>query len=265
MSITPPEMNLSEVPVWQSRALQRCYYGRPGWIDGTTEFHQMCSRYLIPAKPVLEIGAGRTNATSLFLKNQFGEVHGLDIAPDVQENIHLAKAFVYDGGRMPFLDAAYYNVVFDYVGEHIENPAQFLSEARRILKPAGVVALRTPNIWHPIGFAAAITPHWIHIWLVKHLKNIQGCSGDPFETSYCMNSRKRLRRLFRAARFEEVEIRMVEKEPSYGMSSRLLFHFLMAYERIVNSCDIFAGFRVNIFAVFRAGRDPENGLDARAR
>ena len=43
---------------------------------------------------------------------------------------------------------------------------------------------------------------------------------------------------------------MTSYETFYNMNSRLLFHSFLAYERIVNSCDIFAGFRVNIFAGF---------------
>jgi len=42
---------------------------------------------------------------------------------------------------------------------------------------------------------------------------------------------------------------MVEKEPSYGMKSRLLFFPMMVYERIVNYTEMLSWLRVNIFCV----------------
>jgi hypothetical protein len=43
----------------------------------------------------------------------------------------------------------------------------------------------------------------------------------------------------------------MEKEPSYGMSSRALFLVFMAYERLVNGSGLLAPFRANIVGVFR--------------
>jgi len=40
---------------------------------------------------------------------------------------------------------------------------------------------------------------------------------------------------------------MVEKEPSYGMKSRLLFFPMMVYECIVNYTEMLSWLRVNIF------------------
>ena len=71
-----------------------------------------------------------------------------------------------------------------------------------------------------------------------------------------MNGRRAVRRLMRQAGFEEVELFTIEKEPSYGMSSRVLFLVFMGYERVVNSSELFAGFRANILGVFRKPRTP---------
>jgi hypothetical protein len=43
---------------------------------------------------------------------------------------------------------------------------------------------------------------------------------------------------------------MIEAEPSYGAANVLLFYSMMAYERIVNSSDLFSSLRVNIFGTF---------------
>ena len=44
---------------------------------------------------------------------------------------------------------------------------------------------------------------------------------------------------------------MVEKEPSYGAASRLLFYPMLWYERLVNFSDRLAGLRANIIGVAR--------------
>ena len=46
-------------------------------------------------------------------------------------------------------------------------------------------------------------------------------------------------------------LRMVEKEPSYGMSSPVLFVLFAAYERVVNSTERLAVLRANIFCVLK--------------
>jgi len=43
---------------------------------------------------------------------------------------------------------------------------------------------------------------------------------------------------------------MIEKEPSYGMYSRVLFFLLMSYERVVNSSNFFSPLRGNILGAF---------------
>lgn len=44
---------------------------------------------------------------------------------------------------------------------------------------------------------------------------------------------------------------LIEKEPSYGMSSKALFLMFLAYERLVNATDALAGLRANILGVLR--------------
>jgi hypothetical protein len=34
---------IAESAAWQRRYRRACYEGKPGWKDGTEEFHEMCS------------------------------------------------------------------------------------------------------------------------------------------------------------------------------------------------------------------------------
>jgi len=44
------------------------------------------------------------------------------------------------------------------------------------------------------------------------------------------------------------ELRLVEKEPSYGRIHAALFLSMMLYERVVNSLELLARIRANIYA-----------------
>jgi hypothetical protein len=46
-------------------------------------------------------------------------------------------------------------------------------------------------------------------------------------------------------------LRLIEKEPSYGMASPLFFYPMMAYERTVNATERLAGLRANFLVVLR--------------
>lgn len=68
---------------------------------------------------------------------------------------------------------------------------------------------------------------------------------------YLLNSRRKIQKLANLEGFELEHLRMVEKEPSYGMSSKVLFLVFTMYERVVNSSDLFSNLRANLFVVLR--------------
>jgi hypothetical protein len=57
----------------------RYYYSRPEFVDGTTEFHRLCAKFIPVGERVLEIGPGPTNATSAFLASR-----GIVVGPTFQ-------------------------------------------------------------------------------------------------------------------------------------------------------------------------------------
>jgi SAM-dependent methyltransferase len=235
---------------WQAQWIDRYYRSRPGWIDGTTEFHELC-RSLSPRNArILEVGAGPTNRTSAFLAS-LGELDGLDVSEEVRGNAHLKSSFVLDGDRFPLADASYDFVVSDYVVEHVVDPAAHLEQIKRVLRPGGRYAFRTPNRFHYVAIAAQLTPFSIHAWLANRLRGLPADAHDPYPTAYAMNTRKDVRRFASRAALSVERIDMVEKEPSYGMFARPAFLVFMAYERLVNSSESLASLRANLFVVLR--------------
>ena len=235
---------------WQERYLERFYDRSAGWVDGTTEFHGLCAAVLPPRARILELGPGRRNPTSRFLAT-LGEVHGLDPDPAAGANESLRSAAVLEGEVFPCGTETFDACVSNYVIEHVEDPAAHLREVRRVLRPGGAYVFRTPNRFHYVAVAASLAPHWVHRRVANRLRNLAPEAGDPHRTLYRMNSRRAVRRLAAEAGLVVEQLRLVEKEPSYGMASRVLFLAFTAYERAVNATAAAAGLRANLFGVLR--------------
>ncbi len=235
---------------WQERYLRHFYSRERGWVDGTTEFHELCRKSIARGGKILEIGAGPTNQTSRFLAS-LGELHGVDIDPDAMENEALTAKHLIVDDRYPVPDATFDGCVSNYVAEHVERPAEHLREIARVLKPGGVYVLRTPNASHYVALISAMTPFWFHKLVANRLRNRSKEAHDPYPTFYALNTPRKLRELAATAGLQVEQLRLVEKEPSYGMSSRALFLAFLAYERLANSTERAGFMRSNIFAVLR--------------
>ena len=235
---------------WQQAWTSRFYRSRPGWTDGTVEFFSLCRINLPRGGRILEVGAGPTNATSEFLAS-LGEVHGVDVSPEVHGNRHLASASLIERGRYPFPDASFDGVVSNYVVEHVEDPRSHLSEIARILRPGGRYVFRTPNLFHYVAIVSRLTSHGAHKLIANRLRDLPADSHEPWPTVYAMNTPTAVERHALSAGFAVESLALIEKEPSYGMYARPLFLAFMAYERIVNATDRLAWLRSNMFVVLR--------------
>jgi SAM-dependent methyltransferase len=230
---------------WQEAYLER-FYPLTSWRrDGTRDFFQVLADSC--GGVILEIGAGPANATSDYLAT-LGELHGIDVDAEVLENPALKTAAVIKD-QFPFPDATFDACVSNYVCEHLDDPNEHLEEVSRVLKPGGVYVLRTPNRFHYIAIVSSLTPHSFHLKAANRLRAIDG--HDPYPTRYRLNSKAQIQRLALKTGFTVEYLRLVEKEPSYGMSSRVLFLIFTAYERLVNSTELLGVFRSSLFVVLR--------------
>jgi SAM-dependent methyltransferase len=226
----------------------RFYYLKPEFINGTVEFHGMIGRSASATTRILEIGAGPDNETSRYLAS-IGTVVGVDVSDEIKDNKSLAEYFVYDGEKLPIPDACVDLCVSNYVLEHVQNPAVHFKEVGRVLRSGGRYAFRTPNFYHYVPFGAWLLPHSMHIALANRLRKLGPEAHDPYPTMYRANTRRTLKRLAEATGLQVEELRMIEKEPSYGRAHPLIFFPMLAYERFVNSSQFLAAFRVNVLGV----------------
>lgn len=101
----------------------------------------------------LDVGCGSKPYVSLYNSDEYV---GLEI--DSPDNRAKKNAdYFYDGEIFPFPDASFDSLVANEVFEHVFNPAQFLSETARVLKPGGTVLMTMPFVWdeheQPYDFA----------------------------------------------------------------------------------------------------------------
>jgi 2-polyprenyl-3-methyl-5-hydroxy-6-metoxy-1,4-benzoquinol methylase len=243
---------------WQEQWTDRFYRNRPHWLDGTTEFKEMCSRMIPEGGQVLDLGAGPENNFTTFLATQ-GEVTGLDLDERVLSNRACSRSVVYKGTSFPLASESFHVVVGNYVMEHVEFPEKVTAEVYRILRPGGVFVFRTPNLLHPVGAVSALTSDWLRRWLLTTTKPLREGS-EFYPTFYRMNTEARCRNILRRAGFDIEEVALIEKEPSYGMRSRALFLLFLGWERAVNRSGTFARFRANLLCAARkTGQQPHAG------
>lgn len=237
-------------PAWWRQAVQRYYRGRPEWIDGNQELAALIRAYIPLSSRILELGPGpQPTQTTALLRERADRLTGLDIDPEARSNRMLDGIEIYDGGRFPFGDGSFDAVVADYVLEHVRDPLSLCREVSRVLGPGGVFVFRTPNRWHYVGLSA----RWLSDRFAARLRRCGERGGRIYSKYYRMNTPRKVRRLLRSAGLEPLQLRLIEKEPSYAMTSRALFYVCMWYERVVNSTELLAGLRANMLCVARRG------------
>jgi hypothetical protein len=127
-------------------------------------------------------------------------------------------------------------------------PGRVWGEVARVLRPGGLFHFKTPNKWHYVSMLARITPHWFH----EQIASARGRRmASTFETYYKANTIRTLRQLAAEAGLVPEEVRFVEWRPEYCRLHPVLYACGIAYERLVNSAELFAPFRVVLVGSFR--------------
>ena len=164
-----------------------------------------------------------------------GKLHGVDLDPDIHSNDAIETSEFITNDSYPFADCTFDACASNYVLEHISDPQRHISEVARVLKSGGVYLFRTPNCFHYTALLARFTHLTFHKLVANYLHNIPSGSHDPYPTVYKLNSRRAIGHNAKNSTFTVEKPRFIEKEPSYGMSSRVLFLAFVAYEFRMNS------------------------------
>ncbi len=216
--------------------------------DGTVLFYDWVREHTTPETRLLNLGAGPATGTRIrTFKGEVAHVIGADIDPIVFDNDELDEAVLIENDLIPLDDECVDMIVSDYTFEHVQRPEAFLAESARVLRPGGSLFFRTPSKHHYVAMIARMTPHWFHKLVANRARGFDPEAHEPWPTVYALNSRSGIRRLARSAGFSSTELRHCEAEPSYLMFATVPFLVGVAYERTVNSSDVFEPLRANIF------------------
>jgi SAM-dependent methyltransferase len=125
----------------------------------------------------LDIGCGQKPYEKLYSSSEY---IGLEIDSSVNRANKKADCF-YDGKNFPFADQSFDSIIVNQVLEHVFDPAQFLTEIRRVIKDEGIILLTVPFVWdeheQPFDYARYSS------FGLKHLLNAHGFEILEFRKS----------------------------------------------------------------------------------
>jgi ubiquinone/menaquinone biosynthesis C-methylase UbiE len=138
---------------------------------------------MLTGEKVLDVGCN-AGVLSRILAEKGKDVLGIDILPSA---IEIARTFNQVSGtsfesgdlfKMAFTDNSFDCVLFLETIEHVHEPAKFLDEFRRILKPGGCLIVSTPNAVSYINIL-----HQLLIWRKKdQAKFVESLKAEPRNT-----------------------------------------------------------------------------------
>ncbi len=197
-------------------------------VDGNVLFYNLVNSCISDGSVVLDFGAGRgvaaddpiswrreLAATSLIRVKRIA----VDIDPAVLQNPFAGERFVVavESGnvRIPAADASVDAIICDWVVEHLPSPTDVFSEFKRVLKPGGMVCVRTSNKWHYAYIVARLLGESRAGKAVLRLAQPARKTEDVFPKLYRSNSKRALRELFSEAGLLERAVFTSDSEPTY--------------------------------------------------
>jgi SAM-dependent methyltransferase len=228
--------------------LDRSLYPGQGrhWDDAL--LRQSILRHLLPESVVLDLGAGAGIVEQMLFKGRAARVCGIDLDPRVVDNPNLDEGRVADAGRIPYGDGEFDLVYADNLLEHLLHPLPVFREVARVLRRGGLFLFKTPNRNHYMPLIARVTPHRFH----RYVNRKRGrAEVDTFPTHYRANTALELARLAAASGLVIERLGRVEGRPEYLRLAWPAYVVGALYERLVNSSEVFAAFRVVLLGELR--------------
>jgi SAM-dependent methyltransferase len=198
--------------------------------DGTMAFYERVNALLRPHSIVLDVGCGRGEYAGdpVEARRRLRVIHGkcervigLDRDQAAADNPFLNEFRLIDADRWPVDDESIDLCLADNVVEHLEDPDAFFSECRRVLRPGGLLCLRTPNALGYATAAARLIPSFAHDAVLSRLQPHRSAE-DVFPAFYRCNTRRRLRSALTAHGFAACVFGH-GSEPSYLEFSRIAY------------------------------------------
>ena len=163
------------------------YQDREAWPDFRMEVETiMRLARLARESTILEVGCG----SGELLRRMEGRVRvaaGVDLSSVGLKLARRRKAAVTCAlaERLPFRDGSFDAVVGQHLIEHLPDVAGALSEWKRVLRPAGVLVLVTPNAAHPDATLFEDPTH-VHVFTPADLRSSLERAGFRVEQLFTL-------------------------------------------------------------------------------
>lgn len=166
------------------------------------------------------------------LKGKCRKVIGIDISVAGAENSALDefRRIAPNSLRWPVADGEVDIIVSDSVLEHIEKPTDFFDECRRVLKPNGILCVRTFNVMHYVGIISRMLPNRVHAPALRVAQPTRQ-EEDVFPTFYRCNTPWRMRKTLRRSGFQGC-VYSQEPNSAYLAFSSLTYRASVMYQRL---------------------------------
>jgi ubiquinone/menaquinone biosynthesis C-methylase UbiE len=185
-----------------------------------------------PGRVVLDVGAGSGTFSNLL------EARGFDVtSTDVtEEALEVLRARVSgpvaraDATALPFPDASFDAVILGEVLEHVEDDRAALSEAARVLRPSGVLAISVPR--NPAWFSGS--DRWAgHFRRYTREQLVDRVAGAGFEIVSCKPWGFPISALYHRTVFEWIVARRATSSAPIRAGSPILARLLQLDRRFV--------------------------------
>jgi SAM-dependent methyltransferase len=207
-------------------------------VDGTVAFYTRINSVLTLSSVVLDLGCGRGAATEdpvpwrrelRTFRGKYGRVIGADVDPDAATNPLIDEFLLIEDGRFSVPDESIDVCVCDAVVEHVDDVDLLLSECARVLKRAGYLFIRTPNVWSYPSIVARIVPNRLHASVLARVQPGREAQ-DVFPTLYRCNTRKKLGNALSRHGFDAY-VQTHESDPAYLSFSGFTYALGVLYQR----------------------------------
>ena len=125
---------------------------------------------------MLDVGCGTGDLAAVFARRGLAGVYGIEPSRRAAELAREAGVEAVNGtlADAPWEDGNFDAIVFNHSLEHIDDPAEALAIAARLLRPGGLLAIAVPNFgsWHRRLFGSA----WFQLDLPRHLQHFDRAS-----------------------------------------------------------------------------------------
>jgi SAM-dependent methyltransferase len=123
-----------------------------------------------PPGRLLDVGCGTGDLAAIFARRGWSAA-GIEPSAVAAEHARAIGVEAVTGtlADAPWDDGEFDAILFNHSLEHIDEPAQALTETARLLRPGGLLAIAVPNFgsWHRRLFGSA----WFQLDLPRHLQH----------------------------------------------------------------------------------------------